>query len=182
LLDHVINRACYANLWGYDYILNTTAGFTKEELTKDRRWLRYGHWNRVPHLLASIELFDWVLYTLDFSFKDLTRPLESFAHEWHHYDKVINVLVPSDKHRGDSFAFSSFAVLVRNSPFGRSVLQHWYEVAMGLCPAGNFPTNKKVYHWVDSDQPGLWYGLTKAYMEFYPQHVDVGCCYRCFGL
>ena len=51
-LDHLINKACYAKMWGYDYIFNMTYGFDKvnDQLQGLAYWLDYGHWHRVPHI------------------------------------------------------------------------------------------------------------------------------------
>jgi hypothetical protein len=79
------------------------------------------------------------------------------------------VLLPSDfDTREDIFAFSSFALLLRNSPFGRKVLENWREFGMGLCPNGNWPHDKEKYEWYHADQTGLWYALMKTHMHFYP--------------
>jgi hypothetical protein len=77
-LDELINKACYAHLWGYDFIFNTTYGF--DESLADQHWLKYGTWSRVPHILARIKEYDWILYSdTDYVMNDMTRPLESFV-------------------------------------------------------------------------------------------------------
>ena len=61
LMDHMINKACYADLWGYDYIFNETWGFDQD--VGDRYWLEYGTWHRVPHIQAALDHgYDWVIY------------------------------------------------------------------------------------------------------------------------
>ena len=61
LMDHMVNKACYADLWGYDYIFNETWGF--DQNVGARYWLEYGMWHRVPHIKAALEEgYDWVLY------------------------------------------------------------------------------------------------------------------------
>lgn len=43
-LDHLINKACYSYLWGYDFIFNMTFGFDPELVNKGKYWLDYGTW------------------------------------------------------------------------------------------------------------------------------------------
>lgn len=65
--------------------------------------------------------------------------------------------------------------MIRNSPFGRRLLENWMTFANGLCPNGNFNTTPGEYTWGDSDQPGIWWALPKTHSEFYhpekPFHV-----------
>jgi hypothetical protein len=168
-LDELINKACYAHLWGYDFIFNTTYGFD-ESLLADRHWLKYGTWSRVPHILARIKEYDWILYSdTDYVINDMTRSLESFVKEFElygHHD--VHIFVPKDNKIAGRFTFSAFAVMIRNSPFGLRVLENWMELARGLCPKGNFKSDPNRYHWQDSDQPGLWYALIKTHKEFFP--------------
>ena len=169
LLDHVINKACYAKLWGYDYIFNTTYGF---DPSIHRHWLEYGCWNIVPHIQDRLQDYDWILYgDLDYVIKDMTRPLESFLNEFELYGKHPSVFVPRDFNRGSYYTFSSFAILIKNDAFGRRVLKNWMDFAKGLCKNGNFPSVKGKYEWYDGDQPGLWYALVKTHMEFFPPEV-----------
>lgn len=167
LLDHLVNKACYTDLWGYDYIFNTTWGFDKS--LADRHWLDYGTWHRVPHMQAALAKYEWILYAdTDYVFQDLTMPLDSFLKEWELYGKNdVHVLVPDDMNT--YYTFSAFAVFIRNSPFGHRLLENWMELAKGLCKNGNFPSVPGVYEWGDSDQPGLWYALAKTHAEFYPR-------------
>lgn len=174
LREHLVNKACYADLWGYDYILNITWGYPRDKIGK-QYWLEYGHWHRVPALQAAMDAgYEWILYTdLDYVIQDLRAPLESFLKEWEFAGKSnVHVLVPND---GDNkFTFSSFAILLRNSDFGRRVVQNWDKAAQGLCPNGNFERMDR-YHWELSDQPGLWYALTKTHAEFAGSNWDVMC-------
>jgi hypothetical protein len=168
--DDLINKACYAHIWGYDFIFNTTDGFS-DHPTEHRHWLTYGTWHRVPHVQSILPDYDWVLYAdTDYLIKDVTRPLESFLNEFEFYGKSPDIFLPRDgEHQpANWFAFSAFAFLIKSSPFSTRLLQNWMEFAFGLCPAGNYRTNKKAYSWTDSDQPGLWYALTKTHMEFFP--------------
>jgi hypothetical protein len=168
-LDELINKACYAYLWGYDFIFNTTNGFD-ESFAADRHWLKYGTWSRVPHISARIKEYDWILYTdTDYVINDITRPLESFLKEFEFYGhQDVHIFVPKDNVLTDRFTFSAFAVMIRNSPFGLRVLDHWMELAGGLCPNGNFKSDPEEYRWEDSDQPGIWYALVKTHKEFFP--------------
>jgi hypothetical protein len=165
-LDHLVNKACYCKLWGYDYIFNMTRGFDR---SIDRHWLEYGAWSRVPHMQAALDHgYDYIMYAdNDYVIKDMSQPLESFLTEFRLYDKDVHVFLPRDGDLG-FYTFSSFVVMIKNSPFGRAILHHWTEFAKGLCPNGNFPSVKGEYEWTDSDQPGLWYALIKAHLEFYP--------------
>ena len=169
--DHIINKACYASLWNYEFIFNTSSGFSDDDL-RSRPWLHFGGWSRIPHLEAALDRLnpdDWILYAdLDYVIKDMSRPLSSFIAQFDLYDLDPHVLVPTDSH-GD-YVFSDFAVMVRNSDFGRSVLRHWRDFAMGICPRGNYKGDDNL-QWYHTDQPGLWYALIKAHMEFYPNDV-----------
>jgi len=71
-------------------------------------------------------------------------------------DRHPRILVPRD-FGGSEFKISSFAVLVKNDPFGNAVLENWMNFARGLCQKGNLADKKREYTWEDSDQPGLWY-------------------------
>jgi len=166
MLDHLVNKACYAHLWGYDYIFNMTYGFV--ETKKERFWLEYGAWHRAPNLRDRIRDYDWMLYgDIDFVIKDMSRPLESFLKQFQLYNKNPSVLLPTEGR--PSFSPSSFAVLIKNDRFGRRVLDNWVAFGKGICKNGNFPDfTKDQYRWQDCDQPGLWYGLMKTHMEFFP--------------
>jgi hypothetical protein len=176
--DQLINRACYCHLWNYDCIFNQTQELTlladinnnNNTNSSHRWWLQFGCWERVAHLQAILPKYDWVLYgDLDYIIKDMSRPIESFLRELelHGHKDTVHVIVPTNP---TNLVFSSFAVLIRNSPFGRKVIQNWREFGMGLCPNGNFAPRKpnNEYHWSHSDQPGLWYALMKTHMEFFP--------------
>ena len=171
-LDHLINKACYAKMWGYDYIFNMTYGFDKvnDQLQGGAYWLDYGHWHRVPHIRDRLNDYDWVLYAdIDYVINEMKKPLESFLNEWQLSGKHPSILVPKDDD-GGAFTFSSFAMLVKNDPFGISVLiHHWMKFGRGLCEKGNLSNETREYSWLDSDQPGLWYVLTQAHKDFFPQ-------------
>ena len=67
--DHIINKACYSYIWGYDFIFNTTFGF--DSTYPNWHWLNFGTWHRVPHVIARIQEYDWILYTdTDFAIKE----------------------------------------------------------------------------------------------------------------
>ena len=169
MLDHLINKACYSKIWGYDFIFNTTYGF---DPLLNRHWLEYGTWHRVPHIQDRIQDYDWILYAdIDWVIKDMTRPLESFLNEFEFYGKNPSIFVPRDGEMGP-YTFSAFAVFIRNDPFGRRVLENWMEFAKGLCKNGNFPSQVGKYSWTDSDQPGLWYSLIKTHKEFFPSNEE----------
>ena len=130
----------------------------------------------MAHIQAALPRYDWILYgDLDFIVKDLSRPLQSFLHQFDLYGKEeVHVLVPADYHWGNNpMAFSTFAVFIKNSPFGRKLLENWRAFAMGICPNGNFAHKEGVeaYDWKHSDQPGLWYALQKTHMDFFPNNV-----------
>eukprot|EP00525_Craspedostauros_australis_P008740 CAMPEP_0198110602 /NCGR_PEP_ID=MMETSP1442-20131203/2619_1 /TAXON_ID= /ORGANISM="Craspedostauros australis, Strain CCMP3328" /LENGTH=439 /DNA_ID=CAMNT_0043766735 /DNA_START=44 /DNA_END=1363 /DNA_ORIENTATION=- len=168
-LKHMVNKACYAYLWDYDLIVNQTESFTQQQ--KDASpWLNFGHWNRVPHLQAIIDDYDWVMYAdADHYFRDLSFPLESFLREFKVYNQTPSVFVPTDDI--NTFHFSSFAVLVKNSPFGKRMLDNWMKFGNGLCRRGNkrvrIQRNGPLYKWQHSDQPGLWFSLVQTYEDFY---------------
>jgi len=169
--DHLINKACYAKMWGYDFIFNMTYGFdrVKDQEQGGAYWLDYGTWHRVPHIRDRIKDYDWILYAdVDYIINDMKRPLESFFKEWQLYYKNPSIFIPKD-FNDRLYTFSAFAVLVRNDAFGRSVLDHWMKFAKGLCEKGNFHNRTRRYNWQDSDQPGLWYALTAAHREFFPE-------------
>jgi hypothetical protein len=45
-LDHLINKACYSYIWGYDFIFNMTFGFDRQKdiVEGGKYWLDYGTW------------------------------------------------------------------------------------------------------------------------------------------
>jgi len=189
LFDHMINRVCYCHLWNYDCIFNQTqeltlnyTNFNREKSKSafseldsssiDRFWLKFGCWERISHLQAALPHYDWILYgDLDFIIKDITKPIESFLNEFTLYGKDAHVLLPADDNGDYIKAFSSFALLVRNSPFGMKLLENWKHFALGICPNGNFESETTTYDWKHSDQPGLWYALMKTHMDFHPNTV-----------
>jgi len=189
LIDHITNRACYCHLWNYDFIVNQTREITYDAETETQQaeqgkqhrrewWLQFGAWERVAHLQAALGRYDWVLYgDLDYIVKDLSRPIESFVQQLDLYGKnEVHVLLPSDYNDGiRPAAFSSFAILIKNSPFGRKLLENWRSFGMGICPNGNFRDKggNKGYNWVHADQPGLWYALMKTHMDFVPNDVHL---------
>ena len=196
-MDHILNRECYCHLWNYDCIFNQTREMglyveggirykgrnnsdSSQKTSKNPWWLKFGGWERVAHLQAPLPNYDWVLYgDLDYIIKDISRPIESFLKEFELYGKNdVHVLVPRDDNTEDHVLdFSDFAVLVKNSPFGIRLLEHWRAFGMGLCPNGNFRDDSKEqeYEWFHSDQVGLWYALMKTHNEFHNEmHPDDG--------
>ena len=175
-MGHLINKACYCELWGYDFIFSQSWGFPDQvrspttESPDGPHWLDYGTWHRVPHIKSALDAgYEWVLYAdVDYVFQDMALPLESFVKEWSHHGKDnVHVFVPCDGN--NLFTFSAFAVLIRNSDFGRRLVDNWIKISRGLCPNGNFPSKLGEYSWGDSDQPGLWYALAQTHQEFYPE-------------
>ena len=84
-MDHMVNKACYADLWGYDYIFNDTWGFENNVDKPDdhRYWLEYGTWHRVPHIQAALPNYDWIVYAdTDWIVQDMAISLETFIKEW----------------------------------------------------------------------------------------------------
>jgi hypothetical protein len=209
LKDHLINKACYCKMWSYDCLLNQTQELTllahdvdsvvtKKHMERNKNaqkkhrahpwWLKFGCWDRVAHLQAALPNYDWVLYgDMDYIVKDMSRPIESFIQELHQNGKTeAHVIVPSDFNDDDPRpeGFSSFAVLVRNSPFGRKVLENWRKFALGICPNGNFESADQSYQWYHSDQPGLWYALIKTHMDFHPNNAslpEIATCNKTTG-
>lgn len=170
--DHIVNKACYSYIWGYDFIFNTTFGF--DSTYPNWHWLNFGTWHRVPHVIARIQEYDWILYTdTDFAIKDIMRPIESFIEEWELYNKTnVQLFVPVDSYGPNMFTFSAFAFMIHNSDFGMTLLQHWLNFARGMCPRGNMnQTNNGRYTWEDTDQPGLWYSMLRTFNEYYPDRV-----------
>eukprot|EP00578_Thalassiosira_sp_NH16_P000653 CAMPEP_0181137962 /NCGR_PEP_ID=MMETSP1071-20121207/33984_1 /TAXON_ID=35127 /ORGANISM="Thalassiosira sp., Strain NH16" /LENGTH=425 /DNA_ID=CAMNT_0023224749 /DNA_START=178 /DNA_END=1455 /DNA_ORIENTATION=- len=188
-VDHILNRECYCHLWNYDCIFNQTMEMglyveggirynsqynntSSQKTSKNPWWLKFGAWERVAHLQAALPNYDWVLYgDLDYIIKDMSRPIESFLKEFELYGKNdIHVLVPRDDNTDDGMLdFSSFSVLIKNSPFGIRLLRNWRAFGMGLCPNGNFrdKSKKQEYSWYLSDQVGLWYALMKTHNDFH---------------
>ena len=106
--------------------------------------------------------------------QDFTIPLDSFIKDWEmHGFYNVSVFVPVDFN--GYFTFSSYAVLIRNNDFGRRLLHYWLRFANGLCEKGNFNSTPGSYEWGDSDQPGLWYALTKTHAEFTGREFEAKC-------
>jgi len=59
LHHHMLNKACYADQWGYDYFYNTTWGFDDGDVPF---WQDHGTWHRVPHMQAILPKYDWIVY------------------------------------------------------------------------------------------------------------------------
>lgn len=187
-MDHLLNKACYAHRHNYDLIFNTTWGFpdvrprdgvystNSPYKTQSFRTghLDFGPWHVVPYMEAALPKYDWVLWTdTDYVFQHMDTSIDQLIDEWEneHLEMIkdVHVLVspgivdPNNPTKEERFDFQSWAVLIRNSPFGHRVLHYWREFALGVCPCGNF--KQKKYTWRISDQPGLWYALIKAHME-----------------
>jgi len=130
--------------------------------------------HRVPHVNARIRDYDWILYTdTDFLINDIMRPLESFINEFELYNKTnVQLLVPVDNYRSNSYTFSAFAFLIRNSKYSHTLLKYWDDFARGLCKNGNLNTTSGgKYNWLDTDQPGLWYAMMRTYVDYFPDRV-----------
>ena len=180
--DHIINKACYSYIWGYDFIFNMTHGF--DESYPKWHWLNFGHWNKVKHLQSRIEEYDYIFYTdTDFLIQDIMRPVESFLHEFELYNKTnVHLFLPQDKfdEYPREFLFSNFAFLMRNSKFSLDILKYWDDFARGMCPRGNLNlTSDGQYKWYDSDQPGLWYAMMRTYTEHFPDRVPANNYPQC---
>ena len=198
VLDHIINKKCYCHLWDYDYIFNQTQDLTLNHITPNQNndsesysasneessssnnpstidtwWLKFGCWERIAHLEAALPSYDWILYgDIDYIIEDMTKPIESFLEEFHLYGKEdVHVVLPADNQNDLPEVFSSYALLIRNSPFGFKLLENWRQFALGICPKGNFFSDNHEYNWIHSDQPGLWYALMKTHMDFTPNSV-----------
>ncbi|CAB9505916.1 expressed unknown protein [Seminavis robusta] len=189
---HLINKACYADYWGYDYFFNMRWGFpdhirSRNDTSERLCFLDWGHWHRVPQLLELLDKkhgYDWILWAdVDYLFADLAVPLETILADLdQHHLTNVQVIVPEDGHAKDSqfqFLFSSFAILIRNSDFGRKMLGNWMTYGQGLCPNGNFDRVGacKKYNWIHADQNGLWYALAKTYSDMTPssENFTVQC-------
>jgi len=169
---HILTKACYSYIWGYDFIFNTTYGF--DDTYPKWHWLDFGTWHRVPHVESRIREFDWILYTdTDFLIQDITRPLESFLSEFELHGKDnVQLFIPTDQWQKDFFTFSAYAFMIRNSPYGLDLLKHWDTFARGICPRGNMnKTSDGKYDWMDTDQPGLWYSMMRTYADYFPDRV-----------
>ena len=179
-MPHLLNKACYAHHHNYTFIFNTTWGYPTEnprdediKINNPRLWhLDHGHWQVVPYMEAAFaEDYDWVLWTdADYIFQHMDVAIDQMIDEWESAtgsDNVHVLVSPgiSDTESDPKFPFQSWAVLMRNSPFGRRVLHHWRQFALGLCQNGNFKLRQP--SWRSSDQPGLWYALTKSHMEHF---------------
>jgi hypothetical protein len=95
-LDQLVNKACYAKRWGYDFIFNMTYGFIPEQDNPKGKayWQEYGAWSRVPHIRDRIEDYKWVLYAdIDYIIANMSFPMEQFLHEWKSYNKTPSVLM-----------------------------------------------------------------------------------------
>jgi len=107
--------------------------------------------------------YDWIMYgDDDLLIRDMSTPLESLLQEIQLFGRYqsVSAILPTDFIEHDQLCFSSFAILLKNSPFGREILERWREFGMGLCAKGNYKSNDITqYSWVDSDQPGLKQGI-----------------------
>jgi len=169
--QNIINKACYAKIWDYDFIFYLKDMFNEEDKEK-APWLNFAGWNRVPQIQAILDDYDWVLYgDLDHTFRDLSRPLESFLNEFELYNHHPSVFLPNDA-MPNFFTFSTYAMLLKNDAFGHKLLKNWMKFGRGMCPNGNIPMKflakgRPKYSWEHSDQPGLWYALVRTYQDFH---------------
>ena len=175
-LEMLLNKACYCYRHGYEFIFNMTHGFPPSSNTRRNftpYWQEYGTWSRVPHIRDRLQDFDWILYAdIDYVVVNHSRPLADFLDEWHSYNLSPSIYVPRDFQSRNFYTFSAFCVLIRNSPFGRAVVQRWMDFAHGICPRGNLSPVPRKYTWEDSDQPGIWYALTQTHRDFFPNYVN----------
>jgi hypothetical protein len=167
-VDMLVNKACYAHRWGYDFILNMTYGFhpSVDNPNGTAYWQEYGSWSRVPHIRDRIHDYEWILYSdIDHIFLNMSRPIEAFMEEWESHNLTPSILAPRDVE--NYYTFSDFALTFKNSTFSSAVLNHWMNFARGLCPNGNLRADPLRYTWEDSDQPGIWYALTQTHKDFF---------------
>jgi hypothetical protein len=132
-----------------------------------------------------IEDYDWILYAdTDFMIHDFTIPIESFFASWKLNNRTPSLLFPRDlKNPNHIFAFSAFALMVKNSDFGIRTLDNWKEFAHGICENGNLSPKPRAYTWEDSDQPGIWYSIVKTHLDFFPEfHLEKPICNNNTGL
>jgi hypothetical protein len=95
--SHMINKACYTDIWDYDLIFNTTWGFPN--VTESQYWLQWGTWHRVPHMMAALEHYDWIVYAdTDWIVQDLMYPLESFINDWDLHGQDVSYVIRSKKY------------------------------------------------------------------------------------
>jgi hypothetical protein len=91
--NHLINKACYTDIWGYDLIFYSSWGFPNA--TKSQYWLQWGSWHRVPHLMAILQQYDWVVYVdTDWIVQDLMYPIDSLIHDWELHNQNVRQSAP----------------------------------------------------------------------------------------
>lgn len=147
--DHFLSKACFASRHGYDFYLDT---FNR---------LPDGLHPKFAKTFLSMQLldkYDWLYFTDDdvlmnsFDYK-LENIIEGFG------DVDIHLIVPKDKVGPDNLQFSNYAFMIRNSDFGRTLLQDWFH-SFQTCqlakPFRNWP-----------DQSNMWLMIVKNVYQYY---------------
>jgi hypothetical protein len=121
------NRACYMrrNPSVVTYVQGNVGG---DKYISQLGGLPY-HWVKVPLLLEYMksDLYDWVLLSdADTLIRDTTEPIQALLEKLVKAHPRVQVVLPreGDEPRCD---FSSYAVLVRVSPFGIRFVERWWQ-------------------------------------------------------
>lgn len=168
---NILNKQCYAALHGYEFILHTEN--LVHEIYKNNKelyWLKHPHWNKIPALKSLLEEgYPYVLLSdVDFWVKDISVPLKTHMIESSLLGTDASIFLPRDSMESNSFAFSNFAMIIKNTNFSKTFVQKWEDIMLGkICPKGSVfkdrrsdPNRSKITdNWADSDQPGMWIAL-----------------------
>mmetsp|Transcript_32354 Transcript_32354/g.62193 ORF Transcript_32354/g.62193 Transcript_32354/m.62193 type:complete len:408 (-) Transcript_32354:410-1633(-) len=156
------NRMCYARQHGYYNLFSTTPQPDKEN---------DGVWARLAMASKWLPFMDWLLITdSDYFVVDMSRPLQSFVQEFEHVGADIHMLVPRDVPFQNDYAFSSFAILVRNTPLIQQLLSELLSLRLECPTALLWP-----------EQQRLFIALARAIRRFHnlPVTIQDDCARQC---
>lgn len=185
----LINRECYSHLHGYDNIFSFTDYVENLTMPKgpvprrgchgmctieDDYWgfedaPMQGYWNKVHLAKKVLKDYDYIFWTdADVFFTDLAKPIEWFIDHSRMRGKDIHLWVPQDQGGAGEYIFSDAVFLVKNSKWGRYVLDAWWDYGTGLktsCQDRWFRVQQPG-HDMNLDMPWMWHAVLMLYDKY----------------
>jgi len=185
----LINHECYTHLHGYDNIFSFTDYVENMTMPKGpvppRRcrgmctipediWgfvdaPMQAYWNKVYLARKVLKDYDYILWTdADVFFTDLAKPIEWFIDNSRMRGRDIHLWLPQDQGGAGAFIFSDAVYLVKNSIWGRYVLDAWWDYGTGKktsCKDRWFRVQQPG-HDMNLDMPWMWHAVLMLYDKY----------------
>mmetsp|Transcript_26761 Transcript_26761/g.44883 ORF Transcript_26761/g.44883 Transcript_26761/m.44883 type:complete len:332 (+) Transcript_26761:716-1711(+) len=140
-----------------------------KELPDFARWTSL--WASIVLAQEYLPYYDWILICdSDYYILDYSRPLESFIEAFEKSGEDIHLFVPRDSPNKNDFAFSTFAMLVRNTPLMSTFMAEWIAHRY-TCEASMF--------W--GEQPHVFSAMVRTIRRFHsiPASPETDCVRYC---